>query len=276
MPQFIQFIHPAPQPRYGRRNSGIIPWNLTLNPHKRKFISNNGHYITTTNQINSGNITFWGEWEPESNFTKIPVTTRHSPIAINTIPGTTLTLPFLGTPHSTDPYVFDNSFYYTNCKQTKFCNILKSLPPKSIIVFGSKINGCFCLDTLMVIQGSSFQFTPTTFSRTNLPFSISNKFIDSVITPLTRVSPNQQFCFYSGATYNNPLIINNTPIYSFVPYTTGRRPFDRPIINSKYINHCLAMGIKSSILSNRQILNEWQNIVDQVQRNNLNLGVLIN
>lgn len=40
--------------------------------------------------------------------------------------------------HNTDPFVFGENFYYTNCKQQRFYRILRTLNNGSIIIYGSE------------------------------------------------------------------------------------------------------------------------------------------
>ena len=63
-------------------NGGIREWN-NLDHHKRKFIfAKNAIYVDNLeSKPKEGDITFWGEWEPHSNFRVISSHTKdfHGP-----------------------------------------------------------------------------------------------------------------------------------------------------------------------------------------------------
>ena len=63
---------------------GIREWN-NLMSHKRKFIfAKDATYIDSLNGApKKGDITFWGEWEPHSNFKVISKYTKDAPIIAN-------------------------------------------------------------------------------------------------------------------------------------------------------------------------------------------------
>jgi len=271
MPYLIQFMHPAGQPPY-HRYSSPLPWNNINNPHYRKFIQNKISYVTTKNSYpKEEDLFFWGEWEPSSNFTLTSL--RHpDPVAINTIPNI-IRYPG-GNLHNTDPYVFDSNFLYTNCQQMRRNSPtkLQKLPEGSLILFGSRINKHFVLDTLFVVQ-SSFAYQANNLSSTLLSRYNTLRFNHAVIQPLATALGTTQFTFYIGATYAHPVQINNSFIFSFVPCSDHY--FQRPVINSPYINHNLSRGFKSTCLSHLQILNEWQQIVRQIYMSNLWLGVAV-
>lgn len=169
----IQFSHPGKELEikqnskknrssyiFNSSKSGFRFWN-NENDHKRKFLMHQGWYLenigTTFDPIpKKGELCFWGEWEPQSEFelTGNPYSTQpslphsvHKPIFSSRKKGR----------HNTDPFIFGEHFYYTNCKQKQNGKGLKmlSLPARSIILFGSEKNKTdFVIDTLFVVGTS--------------------------------------------------------------------------------------------------------------------------
>ena len=66
---FVQFIHPGVECLPSRRSkTDLIPWNH--GSHKRKFLCQPGWYVKK-GQLVHDELTFWGEWEPQSRITRI-------------------------------------------------------------------------------------------------------------------------------------------------------------------------------------------------------------
>ena len=61
----VQFIHPGQEHGPDRNNTNVKSWNT--GPHKRKFLLSKGTYVKKDDTISSGELTFWGEWEPPSS-----------------------------------------------------------------------------------------------------------------------------------------------------------------------------------------------------------------
>tara|TARA_B110000503_G_C7162418_1_gene420271 strand:+ start:3271 stop:4179 length:909 start_codon:yes stop_codon:yes gene_type:complete len=156
----VQFSHPGAEyiPYKKREDPNIVfdnslkisgrrKWN-NLKSHKRKFIQSIGNFISEDNILHKDKkLTFWGEWEAESNFKMINDndTPRfvHYPILDTTYNGPTK--------HNTDPFVFGNNFWYTNCKQNSR-PFLQRMSKNSIILFGTEGKTNFKLDTVFVIK----------------------------------------------------------------------------------------------------------------------------
>ena len=52
-------------------NSNKMGWNNNVN-HARKFIKSNGTFINTNGElVGDKELTFWGEWEAQSNFKRL-------------------------------------------------------------------------------------------------------------------------------------------------------------------------------------------------------------
>jgi hypothetical protein len=171
---FVQLFHPSGEPKLSFITNGKCPENTVNNgqPHFRKFIhSKNGSYVipnssddTKTWPRNDGCFTFWGEWEHSSSVTFPPsFRNRSSVYRNNGFPfqlHTPITPPILppngGTnktlfTESTDPFVFCEPMLYFCC-QIKGNNQLRKLSCGDIVVFGSKLNGQFVVDTVFVVS----------------------------------------------------------------------------------------------------------------------------
>lgn len=127
----IQFSHNGKELNISRnyifdsKSNGYIFWS-DMPTHKRKFIKHKGWYLENVGgqfsiepQIDE--LYFWGEWEPQSQFEltgnsflnkeRLPHAI-HYPLFSDDNKGR----------HNTDPFVFGNHFYYTNCKQKQVGN----------------------------------------------------------------------------------------------------------------------------------------------------------
>ena len=153
---FVQFIHPGEESLpTGRNRTNLIPWNHDR--HKRKFLCNPGLYMNN-GQLVHDELTFWGEWEPQSRITRIdsPIEDRCLPHVIHR-PVLDLNEPKRDVQkrcrQNTDPFVFHERFLYRCCKQTskKGQTQLAHLRPGSIVLFGSRINKLFAIDTVFVV-----------------------------------------------------------------------------------------------------------------------------
>jgi hypothetical protein len=140
---FVQFPHP------GSEHEPTGPWmEWNRRAHARKFLRAHGTYIAD-GEPRTGPFTFWGEWEPQSRvletfqnggrgyprwlqepFWRVP---RHPQLLQNT-----------------DPLVFGDHFLYSNCRQGRNRK-LRELAPGSLVVFGSKFQGEFVVDTVLVV-----------------------------------------------------------------------------------------------------------------------------
>ena len=252
---FVQFTHPGAEHVLSKTAiaNGVTtyPWNYKN--HKRKFLETRAQYVDNNNNLQNGEILFWGEWEPDSIVREIiPAPNQgndlphniHNPLYItdkNNIPLAPQTIRNRKTGkyllrQNTDPFVFGDCFYYSLCKQSRFVK-LRYLTPGSIILFGSTINqntpnAYFALDTVFVV-GDSTTYSPNTY-MTDLQGFVSNYYTNimgmdlwskyfknnNIVGNSCSIKPSKNGCVsqmkytcYKGATYSNP--INN--MYSFVP-----------------------------------------------------------
>ena len=157
---FVQFMHPGIESCPTRQNKrDLIPWNHSK--HKRKFLCNTGWYMNNEQMV-CDELTFWGEWEPQSRITRIdnPKEDRSLPHFIH-YPVLNLSEPkdsLKRCRQNTDPFVFHEQFLYRCCKQTRTTGQtqLAHLLPGSIVLFGSKVNKRFAIDTVFVV-GNEFK-----------------------------------------------------------------------------------------------------------------------
>src|SRR5450759_1044192 len=112
---FVQFIHPGSE--HGL-HGGLKPWNT--GEHRRKFLQERGSYLKTPDAAaQTGELVFWGEWEPESEGKKIVSPLPDGPCWVHR--------PYYVRPESyrgdgsclrsgglqnTDPFVFGDRFLY--------------------------------------------------------------------------------------------------------------------------------------------------------------------
>jgi len=160
---FVQFPHPG-----GEHNppGPVMPWNT--GDHLRKFLLASGRYVDQADEVNGGELVFWGEWEAPSQVINRWPPSGRLPRALHhpywTLPAGN------GWRQNTDPWVFGERMLYSNCKRTlgpdNRPTSLQSLNRGSVICFGSAIDGEFCADTVLAIA-SAAPWTPadTTIER---------------------------------------------------------------------------------------------------------------
>ena len=153
---FVQFIHPGKESNSSRRrDSCVIPWNRSI--HRRKFLCQPGWYMDN-GQLVHDELTFWGEWEPQSRITRIDNPIKDG--GPHVIHRPLLDLDELKRDalkrcrQNTDPFVFHERFLYRCCQQTHATGQtqLAHLLPGSIVLFGSKVNDQFAIDTVFVVD----------------------------------------------------------------------------------------------------------------------------
>jgi len=265
-------------------SSGTRGWN-NLDQHKRKFIfSKDAKYFDSLNgNVKTGDITFWGEWEPHSNFKVISKDTKdffgprmlHFPFYDKRYTGRKR--------QTTDPYVYGDNFWYTHCKQsTESPNqALKHLDNNSIIVMGSERNKDkkFLVDTVFVVKKkhSQNEMIENYSKLTNLLVKINLEMDASHL--LLRDKKHSDFGFYMGKNYKD------NDIFSFVPakiYNNENPGHERLVLdtNDKFYNlqrtgsgSVQKLVLKTSSLSD--IDNYWMHLVNEAFNQGFVLGVQI-
>jgi hypothetical protein len=171
--------------------------------HYRKFIQNNGWYLTSLNvKPKEAELLFWGEWEGNSFFKKLPNNGNDKmPNGIHR--------PFHSTINrggqNTDPYVYGDYFKYAVCLQK---GILTRLPPLSLVLFGTVYGNAFCLDTVFVV-GSSAPASNV------LTYAYSQTYREATLHQLeeyTSFNPSSEIKLYHGLTW-----WDRKSYFSFVP-----------------------------------------------------------
>lgn len=225
--------------RFDSESSGYRFWNNTPT-HWRKFIKHKGWYLDNVGgQLSTeprvAELYFWGEWEPQSQFEltgnlflnkeRLPHAI-HSPSFSDDNKGR----------HNTDPFVFGDHFYYTNCKQKQIGNGKKmlSLPQESIILFGSEINKSdFTIDTVFVVSDS----------ETVSEYKLHTENYPSILRKMTidlNGGLSDWHKLYKGKMYNlsKQYAENIKSTFCFFPCKVdcGDIGFARPIINWRKFN----------------------------------------
>jgi hypothetical protein len=171
---------------------------------------------------------------------------------------------------NTDPLVFGDRFLYSNCRQARNRK-LRGLGPGSLVVFGSKLGREFVIDTVFVVSDSSENFTRASAGEVRC-----EGWVRAVVFEPLRLNSgaNESFRLYRGQT------LEDAPSgpFSFVPcrpYGTDASAFPRPVLHlaRQWIEPNLAMAAKVTAASPADIRGIWEEIVDQVQRSGLALGV---
>jgi hypothetical protein len=174
-----------------------------------------GSYIEN-NTRHEGKLLFWGEWEPPSFVKKliIPETAlpgEKYPQYLHTprLPLTDTIKKYQDGKHqNSDPFVFGKKFKYSICRQS--IAKLRNLADGSLIIFGSRVNFRFVIDTIFVVKGSCPYDNPNAacFNDDEIYREIV---IKMACGPDDRITvPNT---LYTGATFDDDFY----GMYSFVP-----------------------------------------------------------
>jgi hypothetical protein len=170
--------------------------------------------------------------------------------------------------------VFGERFLYSNCRQMRNRK-LRELAPGSLILFGSKVHSEFVLDTVFVVGSSE------PYSRHSANSIRVEPFVRAVVfDPLVRDgglregrSPEDSFRLYRSRTYDE----RPGGPYSFVPCRPDgpNVAFARPAIrlDTHWIEPNLAMGAKATEASAAELVELWDQVVQQVRAQGLARGV---
>jgi hypothetical protein len=250
----VQFPHPGgerlPKPLAG---GATMPWN-TDTQHGRKFLLSPATWTNHAGETHQGQVTFWGEWEPQSEVLEMLPSGPGLPRALQR---PWYAVEDTGWRQNTDPLVFGDRFSYTNCRQGRNKK-LRNLPAGTVALFGSKVNHDFVLDTVLVVA-SAARWQPA-----DGPPPDAGQGADALVAdPISR-DPNGDgltLTWYSGATRSQPI----DGMYSFVPalpYQPGQAAFARPHIRLEgLITPNLAMAAK---VTPSQARDAWERVVEQV------------
>ena len=269
----VQFPHPGGEHVPSGSHMG---WNL--GSHARKFLAATGTRIDADGRAHDGPLAFWGEWEAPSHVIRrwdrraaLP-TVLHDPYWTRNAPDRER--------QNTDPWVFGDTFIYSNCKQLTPADApsaLQSLPVGSLILFGSARAGEFVLDTVFVVgeaAGRYWPMGPDTASEVEVEDAFRTCTIESLARLPARYA-HARFALFRGATPEAPV----GGIYSFtpcVPLGAGSPRFVRPPIRlDGLINPRSAQSPSGAKSRHRpaDVQQAWDDVVDQVLAAGLDLAV---
>jgi hypothetical protein len=289
----IQFTHPGKELEiehkskknghsyvFNTSSTGFRFWN-NENDHKRKFLKHQGWYLENINRISfdpipkKDELCFWGEWESQSEFelTYNPYSTQPSlPHAVHKALFSTRGIGR----HNTDPFVFGEHFYYTNCKQkqTGIGKKLLNLPSLSIILFGSEKNKTdFVIDTLFVVDKSetfvSYKTHPTIYPKILREATLD---LNGGLSNWHNLYKGKMYDFIKHYTSEEPYT------FCFFPCKVDCdiKGFERPIIDWKKFG--LQKPGAYTVLKEINITSEtniWNNIVNEIIRQGFSLGIML-
>lgn len=280
---FVQFMHPGPEHRPDRQ--GFKAWNR--GNHKRKFVENPGRCVLGQQQY-EGPLRFWAEWEPESHVAEefaepVPHGPRYLYRPYYCLPASHTGL------QNTDPFVF-GGFFYTGCQQHRDGRPtqLRHLAPRSVILFGSRIDGKFALDTVFVVsdQPEAEDHDATNWKR--LRQLVPPAYWDVTFRPWYEHETGrcgngcanpvsaESFRLYWGATYDKQV----NGMFSYFPCQPAEETpggFCRPFITlPQVIKNTLGQGYKHNKqlgLTEQLVRQYWGDVRKQVESEGLWLGV---
>lgn len=280
---FIQFPHPGAEQGPGR--DGYIEWFPNTYPHKRKFMQLNGSWIDKKGKLRHGDLWAWGEWEPQSRLIRdfdvnAQLNNPHAPQR--------LWSPFLrhvrndrdATLHNTDPYIFGDSFIYSNCRQlSKAGKGLKHLARGSVIAFGSGKNlqgeRSWVLDTVFVVE-KHVDYLPSDLKNATKCRELGLSTTFKAVTGDVVSGIDDYLRLYFGATPSNCV----DGMFSFFPALPASENlrFSRPAISNlenEYLNPRNWQWLKgqSTGRSRDQIKELWKKLKKEVLCAGLVLGV---
>ena len=242
-----------------------MDWNR--GEHARKFLRSEARYLHAGTE-RSGPIAFWLELEPQSRVVR---TFPRDGVGPRWLHEPEWQVPrHLSLLRNTDPMVFGERFLYSNCRQMRNRK-LRELAPGSLILFGSKVRSEFVLDTAFVVGSSELYGRHSANSISVEPFVRA-----VVFDPLARErglredqSPEDLFRLYRSRTYDE----RPGGPYSFVPCRPDgpNAAFARPAIrlDTRWIEPNLAMGAKATEASAAEIVELWDQVVQQVRAQGL-------
>ncbi len=236
-------------------------------------------------------MTFWGEWEPQSQIIKLKNSKKYFPKYLN-IPYINPSVP--NRTHNTDPNVFGKRFKYIICKQRSFHKVLTNLEENSIILFGSSVNKEFCLDIVFVISRAQTNYNISTIEDL-FPEDKRGKYYHASVNPVyddttynvnideedsCRISEKHTYTFYESVDYSER--DNYNGLYSFVPvkiFDQDRESsyvFKQPVIRLDFIEHMQTQGVNSKDCILEEIIDYWMEIVNQIDETGLKKGTWFN
>lgn len=284
MPQIVQFTHPGAEHGHDKGDPAHKSWNE--GSHRRKFLKCAGKFVER-NSLKSGELLFWGEWEPPSIVSKLdqdgdPLLPKwlhepYMPIPVHSPTGKARNY------QNTDPFVFGKEFKYFICKQIKQWKPTKlaSLERGSIILFGStkgkyELDASFQLDTVFVISDyiDYDPSSPIALSSRRVPQEYKKAVYDMVFGNIKVRSVRLRL--YFGATYEKPF----NGMYSYVPSMKNDNSnvgFPRVQLRDiEYLRNNLNSAPKSTSVDIDQSVSFWREIREVSRKQGCVEGVEFN
>ena len=256
----VQFPHPGAEHNAQAHVGAIFPWNE--GDHARKFLQAPGRWRTEDGQQRTGPLRFWGEYEPPSRVQAIGPADGQLPRWVHE---PLYPPPSQGERQNTDPLVL-GGFYYSNCKQHRrrgypSPSVMQRLEPGTVVLFGSKREHVFVLDTVFVVAER------LDYGREDLEDLPAPEHVkDMALRPLYG-NPERQlrFVLYRGATLEEPL----DGRWSYAPALPVEQPgdrFARPRVHlpEGIIKDTLSMGLRSVAMTAEQLRSTWECVLETV------------
>ncbi len=281
MSKIVLFYHPGAEAPESQIVSGFKNWNTGR--HCRNFIKSHGEYVDAGGQKHSGDLVFWGEWEPKA---RVVQTYGKGQSPRRLIEPVACSAPSAACPggcaiggccQNTDPFVFGAHFRYSNCKQKRY-STLRKLNAGDIVLFGSGSKSRdFFLDTVFVVDEGKIPFSKASDLSKIPDFAVYNHYVLSC-TGLPVQSP---YVYYPGKKFNSQ---DPDDPYSFTPAKlyTQCTPFSKLKLPKNWMKNVIdknfngrqTQGIK--VVTNvaaGSVPNVWREIRDYVLNQGRELGV---
>lgn len=256
----IQFPHPGGEHNARRFVDQVFPWNE--GKHARKFLQVDGRWRGEGGTQDSGPLRFWGEYEPPSTVRAIGPRQGHLPRWVHE---PLYPAPREGRRQNIDPLVL-GGFWYSNCKQHRRRDrhspaVTQRLEPGSIVLFGSKLDGAFVLDTLFVVADRR-EYVREDVEDLPVPEHVK----DMALRPLYgNPERDLRFVLYRGATVDDPV----DGRWSFAPAQPVGQPLDRfarprLVLPDGILNEELPMGMRPVAMPSVELTQTWEQVLAQV------------
>jgi hypothetical protein len=276
----VQFMHPGGESRPGR--DGHCRWDSARLTHSRKFLTLPGRFTADSHgPPTASELHFWAEWEAQADGRAIDKPVPEGPRFLfrpYAEPATRFWRP--DTPaQNTDPFVFGDNFFYTGCKQWRGHGSrrgptqLRDLARGSLVLFGSKLNGRFVLDTAFVVSGSALH-TMSDWQE-SVGGSVPAVYRETTLVPWYGWKEHGPFRLHKAASIDEPL----DGMFSFFPTLPADsgdgRGFARPTIELPgIVNPNLMMHSKlTRDPAPSEVRRLWEQVAEQVLDQGLCLGV---
>lgn len=285
----VQLPHPGAEHGPDVGTPDHRSWNQGA--HRRKFMKCRGWYCSASSPLpTQDDLLFWGEWEPPSRVQRLPTGSGsrepkwlHEPYVPHVIASAGVGSNCKGSTkkqcncggcnkpsglQNTDPFVFEKSFKYFICKQSRknhsASTRLSRLGRGSLILFGSTVLSPvtgFELDTVFVVA-DWIDYDPCEINRLQRHPRVSELYNQLVISRVFPENRNQstKLRLYFGATARKPV----DGLYSFVPARVvgSKRPgFARVLLSKRsFLKDNLNSAPKFTQASPEDVAKAWHDV----------------